>query len=57
MVTLAIDTRDNDVDTGAIDKQCEKKIPTMSAKSLGTLPVFYAVDELQNPLPRTTMLF
>ena len=29
----------------------------MSAKRLGTLPVIYAVDELQNPLPRTTMLF
>ena len=29
---------------------------TMSAKSLATLPVIYAVDELQ-PLPRTTMLF
>ena len=26
----------------------------MSAKSLGTLPVIYGVDELQNPLPRTT---
>ena len=24
---------------------------TMSAKSLGTLPVIYAVDEQQNPLP------
>ena len=23
----------------------------MSAKSLGTFPVVYAVDELQNPLP------
>ena len=31
-------------------------IATMSAKSLGTLPVIYAVD-IQNPLPRTTMLF
>ena len=30
---------------------------TMSAKSLGTLPVIYAIDELQNPLPRKTMLF
>ena len=30
---------------------------TMSAKSLGTLPVIYAVDEHQNPLPRKTMLF
>ena len=29
----------------------------MSANSLGTLPVTYAVDELQNPLPRTAMLF
>ena len=29
----------------------------MSTKSLGALPVIYAVDELQNPLPRTTMLF
>ena len=29
----------------------------MSAKSPGTLPVIYAVDELQNRLPRTTMLF
>ena len=30
---------------------------TMSAKSLGTLPVFYAADELQNSLPHTAMLF
>ena len=29
----------------------------MSAKSLGTLPVIYAVDGQQNPLPRKTMLF
>ena len=28
----------------------------MSAKSLGKLPVIYAVDELQNPLPRISML-
>ena len=28
----------------------------MSAKSLRTLPVIYAVDEQQNPLPRKTML-
>ena len=28
----------------------------MSAKSLGTLPVIYAVDVL-NPLPCTTLLF
>ena len=30
---------------------------TMSAKSLGTLPVIYTIDELQNLLLRTTMLF
>ena len=30
---------------------------TMSAKSLGILPVNYPVDELPNPLPRTKMLF
>ena len=29
----------------------------MSAKSLGTLPVIHAVDELQNPLSRTKMSF
>ena len=34
-----------------------RMIYTMSAKSLGTLPVFYAVDKQQNPLPRKTMLF
>ena len=28
----------------------------MSAKTLGTLPVIYALDEQQNPLPRKTML-
>ena len=28
----------------------------MLAKSLGTIPVIYAVDEQQNPLPRNTML-
>ena len=28
----------------------------MSAKSLGTLSVIYAVDEQQSPLPRKTML-
>ena len=35
-----------------VDKQ-----PTMSAKSPGTLPVIYAVDVQQNPLPRKIMLF
>ena len=30
---------------------------TMSVKSLGILPVIYAADELQNTLPRKTMLF
>ena len=29
---------------------------TMSAKSLGTLAMIYATDELQNPLPLKTML-
>ena len=29
----------------------------MSAKSLGTLTVIYAVDEQENPLPHKTMLF
>ena len=29
----------------------------MSAKSLGTPPVIYAVDKLQNPLHRKTMFF
>ena len=29
----------------------------MSAKSPGTLPVIYVVDELQNHLPRKAMLF
>ena len=28
----------------------------MSAKSLGTLTMIYATDELQNPLPLKTML-
>ena len=32
-------------------------LSTMFAKSLGTLPVIYAADEQQNPLPRKTMLF
>ena len=31
-------------------------IGTMSAKSLGTLAMIYATDELQNPLPLKTML-
>ena len=31
-------------------------IPTMSAKSLGTLAMIYATDELQNPLPLKAML-
>ena len=31
--------------------------PTMSAKSRGARPVIYAVDEIQNALPRKTMLF
>ena len=30
-------------------------IPIISAKSFGTLPVIYAVDEQQNPLPHKTM--
>ena len=29
----------------------------MSAKSLGVFPVIYAIDEVQNSLLRTTMLF
>ena len=29
---------------------------TMPAKSLGTLAMIYDIDELQNPLPRKTML-
>ena len=29
---------------------------TMSAKNLGVLPIIYATDELQNPLPLKTML-
>ena len=28
----------------------------MSAKRLGTLAMIYAIGELQNPLPRKTML-
>ena len=32
------------------------KTPTMPAKSLGTLAMNYAIVELQNPLPRKTML-
>jgi len=31
--------------------------PTTVSASFGTLPVLYTVDELQNPLPGTTMLF
>ena len=30
---------------------------TMPAKSLGTLATIYAIVELQNPLPRKTMLW
>ena len=30
---------------------------TMPAKSLGTLSMIYAIVELQNPLPRKTMLW
>ena len=33
------------------------KIRTMPAKSLGTLAMIYAIVELQNPLPRKTMLW
>ena len=29
----------------------------MPAKSLGTLAMIYAIGELQNPLPRKTMLW
>ena len=32
-------------------------VPTMPAKSPGTLPVIYAVDKQENPLPRKTMLY
>ena len=35
---------------------CVVVLPTMSAKSLGTLAMIYATDELQNPLPLKTML-
>ena len=31
--------------------------PTMPAKSLGTLAMIYAIVELQNPLPRKTILW
>ena len=34
----------------------EERRATMSAKSLGTLVMIYATDELQNPLPLKTML-
>ena len=34
----------------------EGEHPTMPDKSLGTLAMFYAIGELQNPLPRKTML-
>ena len=34
----------------------KRKLPTMSAKSLGTLAMIYATDKLQNPLPLKTML-
>ena len=37
--------------------EINKTRATMSANSLGTFPVIYAVDEQQNPLPRKTMLF
>ena len=33
------------------------RVPTMPAKSLGTLAMIYAIVELQNPLPRKTMLW
>ena len=40
-----------------VDITClDKSQPTMSAKSLGT-SVACAIDELQKPLPRKTMLF
>ena len=32
-------------------------VSTMPAKSLGTLVMIYAIVELQNPLPRKTMLW
>ena len=31
-------------------------VPTMSAKSLGTLAMIYTTEELQNPLPLKPML-
>ena len=42
--------------SGVIYRKYNKRGSTMPAKSLGTLPVIYAVDEQQNPLPRKTML-
>ena len=33
-----------------------KPVHTMPAKSLGTLAMIYATDELQHPLPHYTML-
>ena len=38
-----------------LEEECSGS--TMSAKSLGTLPVIYAVDKQLNPLPHKTMLF
>ena len=40
-----------------ISSTAANTVPTMSAKSLGTFPVICAIDEVQNPLPRKTMLF
>ena len=42
--------------SGVIYKNYNKMGSTMPAKSLGTLPVIYAVDKQQNPLPHKTML-
>ena len=41
----------------AAKEKALKRIAAMSATGLGTLPVIYAVDEQQNPLPRKPMLF
>ena len=45
-----LDKRPSHTDVGSY------KIPTMPAKGLGTLAMIYAIVELQNPLPRKTML-
>ena len=53
--SIVIQSVNNNTDQKSLRKILNQH--TMPAKSLGTLAMIYAIVELQNPLPRKTMLW